>query len=420
MRWLLVVLAACDHGAASRDAAPPDGTGVDTTITVTRSTKPFPGAPVFFQAPDGTVLASVRTDLAGVATATIASHAIVTVVEAFVNQNRVSTFVDVPPGDHLTLDDIDGPRPARQVSVTIPVDPDPSVDHYIVNHGCGGGVGTVLDLPADCGSTDDLLVRSASITGDVGMIVALDTPIIATTMTVTGPFTPCTNEQFSFTNTNAPGVTTALLSPAIGGSHGAMVFANLGLDLRSGSASVTLPSLVQPGVNQVVFLGVSTETFGLVHYVTSTVPTSAAFTLDLGAALLPNLTAPAFDIATHRATWQESGGALTPDMMLADIPVARPLPDGGMVFWDWRVVAPHTPGELVLPVLPVGDFDFNPQPGDNVSVFELELLQVPGGYDALRANALSDVHNGVFGGGLPMDLDMPTAPSRASAVVFGR
>src|SRR5262245_48191052 len=126
-RFAVVALVACKQAAATPpliDAAP-DALAVDTTITVTRGGAPDGNQPVVFQAADGTALAIVMTDSGGVATAKLAEHATITVFQP----SRLSTFIDVPPGDHLTL--ANGASATQPVTVTVPTHPDPSVTGYI-------------------------------------------------------------------------------------------------------------------------------------------------------------------------------------------------------------------------------------------------------------------------------------------------
>jgi len=243
------------------------------------------------------------------------------------------------------------------------------------------------------------------------MIVAKDVPIVGGAMTVSGTYMPFTDETIMVTN--ASGVTSTDVFAAIVGAHGPITFDQSTLDLTAGSASETRPSIVQSGVNQEVI--VIANTGAMVQFISSIAPSATTFTLDLGAALLPSISAPpVLDRASHRVTWQPTGGALTPDVTVARISITR-----GSTSWEWLVVGPYVAGELALPTLPVVGLDFNPKPGDDAGVSVLEQLHVPGGYDAARANALSVAVDFNVGGYFPIRID-PTAPGQATAAVFER
>src|ERR1051326_8310212 len=134
-RVAFVVLVACRGGSTPPPDidASPDAPGIDTTVTLTRNDIPDVNQPVAFQNADGTVLALVMTDPSGVATAKLAEHATVSVLQPF----QVSTFIDVPPGDHLTLVTYDDVAPTQQVTVAFPTDPNPTVTNHVVKVACG-------------------------------------------------------------------------------------------------------------------------------------------------------------------------------------------------------------------------------------------------------------------------------------------
>src|SRR5262249_165904 len=198
-------------------------------------------------------------------------------------------------------------------------------------------------FPLDCGGAADVLVRAEAFTNDVGALVAMDVPVAGGTMTVPGTYMPFTDE--TFTVMNGTGLM-ATVYASIVGAHGPMVYFAGALDLTTGSASLTTPSLVEVGVNQHVV--VTANVGAVVQTVTSIVPTSTAFTLDLGAALLPGYAdPPTFDLSNHRVLWQPTGGALTPDVTFARIPIER-----ATAFWEWYVIPPYVAAHLPLPTPP--------------------------------------------------------------------
>jgi hypothetical protein len=61
--------------------------------------------------------------------------------------------------------------------------------------------------------------------------------------------------------------------------------------------------------------------------------------------------------------------------------------------WSWHIVGPHgATTTLALPTLPFdGRFDYNPAATDSAAFVELTGARLPGGYDAIRANAFGSL-----------------------------
>jgi hypothetical protein len=205
-------------------------------------------------------------------------------------------------------------------------------------------------------------------------------------------------------------------STSIAGTHGLMNFRNGGFSLTSGSGSETYAEgFVETGLMQSVEvtaeIPVTTARFH--QRVDSIGPSSASFTLDLDALLLPNiLDPPNYDLVAHKIDWTPTGGAQTPDAMFATISVAN-----GTRTWQWQIAAPYTPGELSLPTLPVVVDDYNPQVGDNFGLV-LDEIKIPGGYAAIRPTAFSIIHDWTVGDDFGFHVD-PSAPSQTEFARWG-
>jgi hypothetical protein len=141
-------------------------------------------------------------------------------------------------------------------------------------------------------------------------------------------------------------------------------------------------------VNVSEFRGAPLSTHNVIEW---GAPTTAYVLPMSTATLTPDFTVgPDFDIATHSFTWT-TGGTNTrqPDVAIARGEFIREGAAAAL-FWNWEIVAAHgTATGIALPLLPVPEDRFNAVAGDLINVSQLTTAQVPGGYDAIRANALS-------------------------------
>jgi hypothetical protein len=389
--------------ASSSSDAPFDG----VTVTVQHDGAPDFGIPVVFQAADGTVVATVMTDIHGVAMAMLPLGGTVTVIQT--ESNTLSTYVGVESHDHITLIDYNNVQPTQTVVVSAPTDS--GAIGYTFNYACGGpkpGPPTV-NLPIACGKADDVLVRADDGRSYIGAFVAFDVPIMVGAMSIPGTYMPMTTQSFAVTNSSTTSDVT--FAASIPGTHGLMNYRNGQVPITNGAGSAsTTDGFVASGVNEAVVITATLQpaTGRFSQAVTSIGASATSFTLDLDSALLPNITTPpSYDFATHSVLWQPSGGAQTPDATFASLVIVR-----GSRVWQWNVAAaPYVAGTLALPTLPVQAFDYNPTTGDQVNI-TIEQARVPGGYAAIRSNGLSMIDDGIVGGLFAFHID-PSVPSQS-------
>ncbi len=394
---------------AAADSSPDAFIGSPVTVTVQRDGAPHVGVPVVFQAPTSAVIATVMTDANGDATSLLPANGIVTVIQS--SPDVLSTYIGVVPPEHITLVDYTAPQPTQTVNVTAPTDP--GAIGYVFNYACGGPVAYTgpVPLPQACGSAEDVLVRAEDNTGYIGIFVAMDVPIVSQAMSITGTYMTPSSQTFTVTNSSSTNVS---FGASIAGTHGLMNYRNGNITGGSGSASTT-DGLVASGVNEAVVVTASfpVTTSQFSQMVTSIVPSTASFSLDLDSALLPSITTPpSYSFSGHKVLWHPTGGSQTPDATIAKILVMR-----GSKLWEWHIAAPYVAGELALPTLPVAAFDYNPQSGDILTI-GLEQAHVPGGYDAIRPNGLSTIDDATVIGEFSFHVD-PTVPSQSVTSYWG-
>jgi hypothetical protein len=403
---------ATDSSATDSSADAFSGSPGPVTMTVQRDGAPDVGVPVVFQTAAGTVIATVMTDSSGVATAQIPQGGTVTVIQT--TSNVLSTYIGVTPPEQLTLVDYSAVQPTQTVDVTAPTDP--GANGYLFNYSCGGPFpySGPTNLPLACGAAEDVFVRAATTGNYIGAFVALDVPIINHAMSITGSYMPMTSQTFTVTNSMT---TNVVFGAAIAGSHGLMGYRNGYVPVAGGSGSAsTTDGFVANGVNEAVVMRAYIPATSNMFYqmVTSILPSTASFSLDLDSALLPIIaSAPSYNFAARKVVWQSSGGAHIPDATFARLAVDR-----ASQVWEWHVAAPYVAGELALPALPVLAFDYNPQPGDSVTI-SLEHARVPGGYAAIRPNGLSTMDDANVGGEFSFHID-PTVPSQSVTSRWGQ
>ncbi len=161
-RWLVCVLAACNHGSSSQpvDASTtPDGTHVDATLEpvvdaavpgpvslhIVRRTVGQAGIVVLFQNADSSLVSEAITDASGTASASMVSGGFVTAIAPFGAAPQgfnpatgvdLRTFTDVRVGDQLRLFQSDLGTP--DISITVIVPAKPGVSYYSFWSSCNG------------------------------------------------------------------------------------------------------------------------------------------------------------------------------------------------------------------------------------------------------------------------------------------
>jgi hypothetical protein len=446
------------------DGANPDAPGSNSsgivTVEVTSNGAPAAGVQVYFQNADSTLVddGSAVTDATGKVTAMMAAGGFVTVIEPqnpdAVGENTLDTFAGVKPGDVLH-DDVGSPTttPVQSVvNLTIPTDLAVGVTQYELYASCSGGE---IDItPGGSGSGSAAVHRHINVVGannppvtftlnnctgglaDILIISANNTGAFVdffyqagvTVGTATGSGTSVT---LTGTYAAVPTITDAVVdaeptSSAIDGTisiatpRGSVidnaVDVGPGSDGTLGSAQLLIQMPVIPG-------GVATTQFNVLpgsgavdeQIVEDWAPSpAAAVTLDYEASQLKDITAaPTFDVASHSFDWTLGTIGKAPDGLLVELSAQRAGSggSGSATEWFWRIGAPGTEdGDVALPVLPTGTFDFNIGAGDQVAVTELGGIAVPGGYDAFRGI--------IFGNAIPAQIMAGSATGTLGAQLF--
>jgi hypothetical protein len=376
--------------------APVNITPVTLTITVNGAAQE--GIVVHFQNADSTLVATEMTDANGKASHVINAGGYVTAVDPFPaaaglpSTTALRTFAGVKPGDNLKLSDSIGSSNVT-MTVTLPVQGDPSITKYTVGSSCtpfpeafpstGSGfqpTGPVEFLPT-C-ATADIIATSYNNSGAVvgyfvvaGQTVTANATIDYSSKSYTAP----TNRTYTFNN--KPGDLYPLAVIERIGLGGGEILKVEGT--TSDTLTMGIPTVAN-GVS-VVSAYADSATTNSHHMLFDWGPVSTtAFTTDVGARKLANITAASFDAASHMLSWTEANGA-APEFSYVGLFATRTTTTSTFGV-DWYMIAPRTAANAKFPKLPVGAVDYNPDADDIINIGEITLGKVPGGYDAIRAN----------------------------------
>jgi hypothetical protein len=398
-----MILAGCGSSGGGKlpDAAPSDGNpSSPVTLTVTLDGKPIAGVHTYFLDPDDAPIATVDTDATGTAQAMMPRGGSVTALDPFpqstaalalADNNQLITIAGAKPGDHLVLG-----RTTGDVDVTLRAPIEATADSYDVHTTCGSGSlgrgssgnsSGPLFLFGCHGAADIVIVsNSASTTTQSATPISglyhpdaavVANGIIDVTLDHYSPLTPVT-----FTYLNAPdGSISVEHSPIL--PHGPLD--PFTADVTGGAVTILEPTL--PAANSTI---TTRFTASAEQLVIDTGPSTTSYTLDVKDLLLPDIPAPAaFDPTTGHVSWVEGTTGATPDLTVNFIHVQRGDVTSGRR-WDWAIMAPYHRGEIAFPHLPGDVFGWTPIASDTVSAEEVTNVKITGGYDAIRARALSD------------------------------
>lgn len=370
------------------------------TLTIKFDGTPQAGVKVYFQNPDSSLISNTVTDDTGVATALMPNGGYVSAVDAFgtavpagLPRRELHIFAGVKPGDHLNLSDQSN-FGSQEVEITGAPDNDSSVVRYdmqspcgrqsIVNQGSATSPIWTVSLDNPCATTDFLLTSI----DDAGQVVhwayAPNTAVGATLdFSSAGLSNAPTTKTYALDNADAFNgemlVEQKLASPrGIVGEFGRLAFdPNSNLLLAT---SMDLPNFA----NAIDIVDTSaTINFDAVHHLLDWGPFSTSYTVDVGARVLPDVSAPRIDTGLHQLTWTQAIGGAVPDFVTAWAIVQRSEPTNQM--WQFWIAAPAGTA-ITMPTLPTDVADFNLQETDTVFIDNLNLGKVAGGYDAVRAN----------------------------------
>jgi hypothetical protein len=417
----VLLLAACGERDRTVDAAevlpPPDTLAPGTadaaagavTIAVTLGGVAVPGAPVYFQNADSSVVAAVLTDGNGTAGATLAAGGFVTVIEpaiAGAGRTNLSTFAAVEPGDALRLDlQPSTPETIHQFTITLTADTAPGIfGHHLVAP-CGihlltPGIANPVRLTG-CPAVIDFMVVSAGdgLENIIGSHYHLGQNINGTTLDLTGAAydrPSATSFQYSAI---PPAVSFVGMNNSLVTPMGTILDRGVGSAPSAGAAnlSLTLPPTQNTTSFTSTLIVTAPEDPGE-QLIFEWAPSGGGYSLAVDSVLLPAFTdRGGYDQGARRVTWNETGGALQPDVVRVSIGGYRDdIPEGRA--WQWRLVAPRTGTSVAYPTLPNDGFDFNPTAGDTITIRELSTAKLPAGYvRSVREQGFADFKRLVAG-----------------------
>jgi hypothetical protein len=404
------------------------------TIVVTLDGSAAPGATVYFQNADSSLVAEATTGSDGTATQVMKAGGFVTLIEPQAvtvvtpppdvsspitpNGQQVDTFADVEPGDVLHVDIGSVAETGATIQLTVPADG--SAAEYSLTTTCGNaffeatavGSGSGLGSGADVGSGSgsaavqqatvtldscdgvaDMLLVSEDVDGNpLNELYAPSVPVTdGSAVTLTQSYTPMTN--LVLVGINVPA--TVQSNGAFGGlfsPHGFLDFNDIN---EGGEGNVEVFDYILPPAPLVSLEEEEFDGSGsavLDDQVIGDWGSAAGGTtvFDATADRLPDYTAaPTFDIPSEQIQFGVTGGSASVDGIITSVAFTRTTlgPDDETITatWDWRIVAPGSEvGAVAFPTLPTDEFAWNGSDGDQTSVDGVELGHVTGGYDAAR------------------------------------
>jgi len=380
------------------------GSGDSVTVTALDADTllPFPGVHVVFHDADGEPIATFVTGTDGTATlGEFESGGMVSLMTTSGLSTWVRTIMAVEAGDDLRIT-IDGgsaggaPTPAAT--------PDLVFDSayggaagYAVELGCFtdiffGVTGNAIDVPPDC-VNGSLTYDGVALAGDsslnaLAFAVAEDVAVASSALTF-GVW----RTDFSTYSLDVTGGTTdiidvygSVLSRDEGGFFGT---ADLVQASSATNGSFSIRMIPDIGTSTVVGLeltyAVSTSADSVAFYVAGEAGSVASGTVDLGAALLPHVTAvSATDDPRPVVSWTAAGAGAGADVV--QIALRRSDVSGSH---EWIVYAPPSPvSSLTLPALPQELASYAPSIAlDSVRV-RLLGADFADGFDAFRVDYL--------------------------------
>jgi hypothetical protein len=363
------------------------------TVTVTRAGVPLANVRVYFLRTDSTVIATESTDPAGVATAEVEAGSLVTVMMPSDPPliRAIATLGGIQPGDAIVVG-----SPARTpLSLTLSIPKDPGAASYELHSSCGSSfevadsdTGAIELEHGNCAAPLDFLVVSLDGTG--APLRALYAPgqlPVSDQLAISGTYGPMRTATLAYTNVPAD---TARLDVRyrLGQPDRPVFGAFASIESFPGGAATT--DLTVPDASLGVVISERLHDGRSVHGVLDRIDVpSASRSVDFEGLRLPGFaTPPAHDRTTGRISWTPEASALAPDFAFAYVLTER----DDQTVWSHTVVTPYSGSEIVVPGLPVEDFDYNPRPGDDGGPVELVIAKVPGGFEAVRERYLETLN----------------------------
>jgi len=403
----IVMAVGCSDDSKVRhlpDAPPPPDADVDAStfgpvsLTILEGTTPRVGIRVIFQNADSTVVADTTTGTDGKASAMMMPGGYVTAIDPLpipqgIATSDLRTFAGVKPGDQLRL--FAQPLAQSMITVNVVLPIENNSTEYRVSTNCslyfpistGGSAAQPMATMQlfGCGPTSNLLVEALD--ANFNPVSAIYKQNVALTDNATLDLTADTytaTPDVTFSYANVPADLTGLFINGVRAtSLGKIYEINGTTSATAGAAAFTtkIPAISNASaVTSTTFAG---QQFTQ-HMITEWGPAGSSYTLDATGLFLPSFdAAPAFDVASHSATWTASGGSVQPDFVQVAATITREVP---LQSWRWTLAAPGAT-QAVFPVLPSAS-PFNPVVGDIVGL-GVSTGKVPGGYDAVRADILA-------------------------------
>jgi hypothetical protein len=377
MALLSLLFVACgdDSGVRILDDAPLlDGPAGNATVTVTVGGAPRANRPVIFQGPDGAEIAIATTGADGKVSANVPAGSSVTTLDLYNtgdDRRSIATVMGVMPGDSIVFNGEE--FTARTATFQLPAHPDTGAI-YIVETTCGrtsdGVTTTTVQLElVNCPSRIDTVAYAANATAFLGYIALLDQPSAGPIDLTAQTWQALTTVQSTYTN--LPNMDNELSDSTRSLHTSRGRFADcLTIDSTDTVADHLCPVIPNTfAVDDSFFFN-----YPVGEYAITQLATAASQTFDLAETKLRNATDGAtWDATTRTLTWEETATGGNPQFTSVVV---------GSDLYSWEVLAPYTPGRLVLPPL-LGEAAMYNE-AENVNAYYPKLGTATGGYDALR------------------------------------
>ena len=367
----------------SGDNPPPPPT-TKVAVTVQDGATPQANIEVLFQAADGTVT-TMTTDATGTAIADMPAGGNVTVIRTYPVATppatqmypEVLTYVGVKPGDQLHLGHpMDVTSNAAAINVKVPATAQGTVK---VVTPCGSGQGTAPNIAISVTGCPSQLALYVS--DDGGSSFLAHVPYTNSVDVSASSLVGSLATSLSATNITADVTSVTAEARRVDGAY--TLFSSGEKNIDGQPASVDMPNLQNA---EELLVATIASNAGGTQMVATRHPYAVTPTIvDASANLIASIDQQP-DVTPTSITWVE-GGSGSADLVLATIDVTRggtPLPSNAQ--YTRTIIAPHTGSSLAIPL--VGDAGWDPQTDDQLAV-RVGLVKATGGYDALRANALS-------------------------------
>lgn len=374
-----------DASDAAVDASPDAFAGGDATVIVFGAFgaalgQPAPGIPVMFHTGDGRLIASLVTDAAGKATATIPRDASVTIVRQFgPDDTELLTRTNVQPGAVLKLG-FQGPVPTSLATMTVTWTKPPSsfVGHFDVVTPCGGAFANFDERSATfpisdaCANTTFPVYVIARDNGDF-----LNQSGVEGQTAVNGATIPLALTTWLGPTLVTSDVTNVPANVFVGGqieqaAHGLAFDGDISGFPFTGDGSFTYHVAPSPGSELREQIDISCFSGGsLDQVIARRKPFGSSFSLDVGAAMLPGFTSAGFNLTSRTWTWSTSA-PIAPDVQLLYLSYQR----ASFQRFAWSVIASGEIGSsFVLPEVPASLAQIAPRATDQLSgaVSEVKL-----------------------------------------------